>query len=31
VRLPGLELAEESTIDPDADRDGMYVAAWTRS
>jgi 16S rRNA (cytosine967-C5)-methyltransferase len=31
VRLPGFELAEESTIDPDADRDGMYLAAWTRS
>ncbi|HEX4902262.1 MAG TPA: transcription antitermination factor NusB [Acidimicrobiales bacterium] len=30
VGLPGLVLLDEVTHVPDADRDGMYVARWTR-
>ena len=29
--LPGLDLVEETTVVPDADHDGMYVARWARS
>lgn len=28
--LPGLELLDETTMAPDAERDGMYVARWQR-
>jgi len=31
ARLDGLALRDEATHVPDADRDGMYVARWTRS
>jgi hypothetical protein len=31
ARLPGLALVDTSTTVPDADRDGMFVARWTRS
>jgi 16S rRNA (cytosine967-C5)-methyltransferase len=31
ARLPGLALVDTATTVPDADRDGMFVARWTRS